>query len=99
MHIKQVVVGITWKPCSVAAPCHGVVAVSSENREITNEDVYTVIDAAQVVSIPPEREIIDVIPKQFIVDGLDEINDPRGMIGVRLEMEGTIITGSKTIIT
>ena len=37
--------------------------------------------------------------KQFIVDGLDEINDPRGMIGVRLEMEGTIITGSKTIIT
>jgi cell division protein FtsA len=39
-----------------------------------------------------------VIPKQFIVDGLDEINDPRGMIGVRLEMEGTIITGSKTIL-
>jgi cell division protein FtsA len=39
-----------------------------------------------------------VIPKQFIVDGLDEINDPRGMIGVRLEMDGTIITGSKTIL-
>ncbi len=56
------------------------------------------MDAAQVVSIPPEREIINVIPKQFIVDGLDEITDPRGMIGVRLEMEGTIITGSKTIL-
>ncbi len=50
-------------------PCHGVVAVSSENSEITNEDVARVIDAAQVISIPPEREIIDVIPKQFIVDG------------------------------
>src|SRR5699024_5904392 len=53
---------------------------------------------AQVISIPPEREIIDVIPQQFIVDGLDEITDPRGMIGVRLEMEGTIITCSKTVL-
>src|SRR5699024_6399964 len=79
-------------------PCHGVVAVQSENREISDEDVTRVIDGAQVMSIPPEREIIDVIPKQFIVDGLDEITDPRGMIGVRLEMEGTIITCSKTVL-
>lgn len=50
------------------------------------------------MSIPPDREIIDVIPKQFIVDGLEGINDPRGMIGVRLEMEGTIITGSRTVL-
>src|SRR5690625_5186412 len=46
----------------------------------------------------PEREIIDVIPQQFIVDGLEEITDPRGMIGVRLEMEGSIITCSKTVL-
>jgi len=78
--------------------CHGVVAVQSENREIGNEDVKRVIDGAQVMSIPPEREIIDVIPKQFIVDGQDGITDPRGMIGVRLEMEGTVITCSKTIL-
>jgi cell division protein FtsA len=97
MKINQVIVGVTGNHVSLM-PCHGVVAVSSDNREITNEDVARVIDAAQVISIPPEREIIDVIPKQFIVDGLDEINDPRGMIGVRLEMEGTIITGSKTIL-
>src|SRR5699024_11095475 len=57
-----------------------------------------VIEGAQVMSIPPEREIIDVIPKQFVVDGFDEISDPRGMIGVRLEMEGTIITTSKTVL-
>ena len=44
------------------------------------------------------REIIDVISKQFIVDGYDEINDPRGMLGVRLEVEGTIITTSRTIL-
>src|SRR3954462_2605290 len=85
--LKRVVVGVTGNHFHLQA-CHGVVAVSSENREISNEDVRRVIEAAQVISIPPEREIIDVIPRQFIVDGLDEINDPRGMLGVRLEMEG-----------
>ncbi|WP_246940165.1 cell division protein FtsA [Bacillus pinisoli] len=95
--INRVVVGVAGNHIQLQA-CHGVVAVSSENREITNDDILRVIDAAQVISIPPEREIIDVIPRQFIVDGLDEINDPRGMIGVRLEMEGTIITGSKTVL-
>lgn len=97
MKIDRVIVGINGNHIQLQ-PCHGVVAVSSENREIGNEDIRRVIDAAQVVSIPPEREIVDVIPKQFIVDGLDEINDPRGMIGVRLEMEGTIITCSKTML-
>ncbi|WP_019152869.1 cell division protein FtsA [Robertmurraya massiliosenegalensis] len=97
MEISQVIVGVTGNHV-LLQPCHGVVAVSSDNREISNDDVARVLDAAQVVSIPPEREIIDVIPRQFIVDGLDEITDPRGMIGVRLEMEGTIITGSKTIL-
>ncbi|KUP07024.1 cell division protein FtsA [Bacillus coahuilensis m2-6] len=97
MNIKQVIVGISGNHVALQ-PCHGIVAVSSDNREITNEDVGRVLDAAQVVSIPPDREIINVIPKQFIVDGLDEITDPRGMIGVRLEIEGTIITGSKTIL-
>ncbi|PGT81842.1 cell division protein FtsA [Bacillus sp. AFS040349] len=95
--LTRVVVGVTGNHVQLQN-CHGVVAVSSENREISNEDVRRVIEAAQVISIPPEREIIDVIPRQFIVDGLDEINDPRGMLGVRLEMEGTIITGSKTIL-
>ncbi|MDX8364978.1 cell division protein FtsA [Cytobacillus sp. IB215665] len=95
--IQSVVVGVSANSVQLQ-DAHGVVAVSSENREINDQDVARVIEAAQVVSIPPEREIIDVIPKQFIVDGLDEINDPRGMLGVRLEMEGTIITGSKTIL-
>lgn len=97
VEIESVIVGVGGNHIQLQ-PCHGVVAVSSEDREIRNDDVYRVIDAAEVVSIPPEREIIDVIPTQFIVDGLDEITDPRGMIGVRLEMEGTIVTGSKTIL-
>ncbi|HHY74533.1 MAG TPA: cell division protein FtsA [Bacillus bacterium] len=97
MDIRHVVVGVAGNHVQLI-PCHGVVAVSSENREIGNEDIARVIDAAQVMSIPPEREIIGVVPHQFIVDGLEGINDPRGMIGVRLEVEGTIVTGSRTIL-
>lgn len=97
MNIKNVIVAVNGHHIQLH-PCHGVVAVQSDDREITNDDVTRVIDGAQVMSIPPEREIIDVIPKQFIVDGQDEITDPRGMIGVRLEMEGTIITCSKTLL-
>lgn len=97
IHIDQVIVGINGSHVHLQ-PCHGVVAVSSDDKEIEEEDIHRVMDAAQVISIPPEREIVDVIPKQFIVDGLDEITDPRGMIGVRLEMEGTIITCSKTML-
>jgi cell division protein FtsA len=97
MQIERVVVGVNGNQIQLQST-HGVVAVSSETREIDNEDISRVIEAAQVVSIPPEREIVDVIPKQFIVDGLDGINDPRGMLGVRLEMEGTIITCSRTVL-
>ncbi|RSL31307.1 cell division protein FtsA [Salibacterium salarium] len=97
LDIEQVVVGVNGNHIDMQT-CSGVVAVSSPDREIRNEDIERVMDAAQVLSIPPEREIIDVIPAQFIVDGLDGINDPRGMLGVRLEMEGTIITGAKTAI-
>ncbi|MFC3882665.1 cell division protein FtsA [Bacillus songklensis] len=97
IEIQRVVVGVSGNHVQLQK-CHGVVAVSSENREIKNEDVMRVIDAAQVMSIPPDREVIDVIPTQFIVDGLEGITDPRGMLGVRLEMEGTLITGSRTIL-
>jgi cell division protein FtsA len=97
MSIDRVIVSVNGNHVQLHH-CHGVVAVQSEDREITDDDITRVIDGAQVMSIPPEREIIDVIPKQFIVDGLDEITDPRGMIGVRLEMEGTVITSSKTVL-
>ncbi|QHN50866.1 cell division protein FtsA [Geobacillus stearothermophilus] len=97
LSIRRVIVGVAGSHIQLH-DCHGIVAVASENREISDEDVARVIDAAQVVSIPPDREIISVVPRQFIVDGLDGIHDPRGMIGVRLEMEGTMVTGAKTIL-
>ncbi|MBD8025856.1 cell division protein FtsA [Ureibacillus sp. Re31] len=95
--IDEVVLGIPANQTTLQ-PVKGVVAVNSENREITDEDLERVIESAQVMSIPPERELVNLIPRQFIVDNLDEIKDPRGMIGIRLEMDATMITTSKTLV-
>lgn len=97
MEVREVVLGIPANQTALQ-PVKGVVAVNSENREITDEDLERVIESAQVMSIPPERELVNIIPKQFIVDNLDEIKDPRGMIGIRLEMDATMITTSRTLL-
>jgi len=74
----------------------GVVAVASSDQEIVRSDVDRVIEAARAVSMPADREIIHVIPKNFKVDSQDGVNDPVGMTGVRLEAEAHIITGLTT---
>ncbi|NOY10044.1 MAG: cell division protein FtsA [Spirochaetes bacterium] len=74
----------------------GVVAVTGRNREITKEDVDRVIDAARAIVIPMDREVLHVIPQEFIVDEQGGIKNPLGMIGVRLESEVHIITGAVT---
>ncbi|MCX7950812.1 MAG: cell division protein FtsA [Clostridiales bacterium] len=76
----------------------GVIAVSREDREITKEDVSRVLEAAKVVAIPQDKEIIDIIPEQFIVDGYDEIRDPIGMVGVRLEVDANLVVASCTTV-
>ncbi|WP_166243841.1 cell division protein FtsA [Paenibacillus turpanensis] len=97
IQISDVYVGISGNHIQLQSS-HGVVAVSNEDREIGEEDIDRVLQAAKVVALPPEREIVTVVPKQYIVDGLEDIQDPRGMIGVRLEVEATIVTGAKTAI-
>ncbi|GMK42988.1 MULTISPECIES: cell division protein FtsA [Paenibacillus] len=97
IQISDVYVGIQGNHIALQTN-RGVVAVSNEDREIGEEDIERVIQAAKVVALPPEREIINLVPKQFLVDGLEGISDPRGMIGVRLEVEATIVTGAKTAI-
>lgn len=72
---------------------HGVVAVSPVGSEITPEHVARVIEAARAVSLSSSREIIHVIPRDFIVDSQDGIKDPVGMSGIRLEVETNIIHG------
>ncbi len=74
----------------------GVVAVTGKGREIAREDVDRVIDAAKAIVIPMDREVLHVIPQEFIVDEQGAIRNPLGMIGVRLEAEVHIITGAVT---
>jgi cell division protein FtsA len=74
----------------------GVVAVAGPENEITEDDVRRVIDAAKAVVMPIDREIIHIIPQEFIVDDQRGIKDPLGMSGVRLETEVHIVTGAIT---
>lgn len=76
----------------------GVVAVSGANSEITPDDIARVNDAAQAVSLPSSREIIHVLPREYIVDRQKGISDPTGMTGVRLEVEANIVHGGSTSI-
>lgn len=76
----------------------GVVAVGNPEGEITQDDVYRVIEAARAVSLPSSREIIHVIPREYIVDSQSGVRDPLGMTGVRLEAEAHLITGSTAVM-
>lgn len=76
----------------------GVVAVSEPEGEIIQEDVERVIEAARAISLSNSREIIHVIPREYMVDNQGGIKDPVGMTGVRLEAEAHLITGSSTAI-
>lgn len=71
---------------------NGVVAI--KDREVRIEDIERAIDAAKAVAIPADRELIHVIPQEFIVDDQDGIKDPVGITGVRLEVKVHIVTGS-----
>jgi cell division protein FtsA len=76
----------------------GVVAVSGKNKEITPEDIERVIDQSKAVSIPPDREIIHIIPQEFVVDEQDGIKDPLGMSGIKLEVNVHIVTSATTSV-
>ena len=70
--VERVVLGVPANQVALQ-PVKGVVAVNGENREITDDDLTRVIESAQVMSIAPERELVNLLPTQFIVDHLDGI--------------------------
>ena len=72
----------------------GVVAVSGKGREVTPLDIKRVLEAARAIAIPMDREILHVIPQNYMVDDKVGIRDPRDMIGVRLEADVHIVTAS-----
>lgn len=73
-------------------------SISNGNREITQKDVDNLLYAVRDVEIDEDRQLIDVIPRQFIIDGYDEIIDPTGMVGTRLEVDADIIAGKITSV-
>ncbi|MEX2247151.1 MAG: cell division protein FtsA [Dehalococcoidia bacterium] len=76
----------------------GIIAIPDRTRPIMPDDVARVLDGARVVSIPTNREIIHVIPRYYVVDGQDNVSDPVGMYGTRLDVETHIITGVDSAI-
>lgn len=70
----------------------GVIAI--KNREVTTEDLQRVIDAAKAIAIPMDREVLHILPQEFIIDDQDGIREPLGMSGVRLEAKVHIVTGA-----
>lgn len=72
----------------------GVIAISAANREINDDDRLRVEEAATVVKLPPNREIVQVFAKNYALDGQSNIKDPIGMRGVRLEVDTHIVTAS-----
>ncbi len=71
----------------------GVITINNKDKEITLKDVERLLEDCQRIMLPPDQQIIHVIPQEFVVDGQDGISDPVGMSGMRMEAEVHIITG------
>jgi cell division protein FtsA len=72
----------------------GIAAISDRDHAISQDDIDRALDAARGLSIPTNREILHIIPRYYVVDGQDNVSDPLGMFGQRLDVEAHIITGS-----
>jgi cell division protein FtsA len=77
---------------------HGVVAISTPTRQISDDDRMRVEEAATVINLPANREIIQVFAKNYRIDGQDNIKDPVGMQGVRLEVETLVVTAGTPLL-
>ena len=76
----------------------GVVAVSGRDRTVTQEDIDRVMEAARAVNIPNDREILHVLPQEYVLDDQGSISSPMGMTGSRLEANVHIITAASTSV-
>lgn len=93
VHIKAATVNINGSHVS-GTNSKGVIAISTANKEITNEDRMRAEEAATIIQMPANREIIQVFAKNYRLDGQDNIKDPVGMQGVRLEVDTHILTAA-----
>jgi cell division protein FtsA len=72
----------------------GLTALPHANRPITDDDVERALDSARTIAIPSNREVIHVLPRHYVVDGTEQVSNPVGMHGHRLDVEAHVITGA-----
>jgi cell division protein FtsA len=95
--INELIVGVPSNELQINS-CYGGISINKNQQEIGNEDVQQVVAKAIEGSLNQEREVVNVTPEEFTVDGFDEIKDPRGMIGNRIEFRGTITSVPRSIL-
>ncbi|RMF90304.1 MAG: cell division protein FtsA [Nitrospinota bacterium] len=93
VHLDSVYVGIAGGHIK-GFNSHGIIAI--KNGEVTPADIERVVDAAKAVAMPVDREVIHILPQEFIIDDQDGIREPLGMAGVRLEAKVHIVTSAVT---
>lgn len=76
----------------------GVIAVSRADGEVSEADTERALEAARAIALPPNRELIHVIPRKYVIDGQEGVTDPVGMSGIRLEVETLVIGGATSAI-
>lgn len=76
----------------------GMISVSGDDHEVSPDDVKRVLQEARTVPLSSDRTIIDVLPKEFIVDGVGGVKDPVGMSGIRLEVKANLVIGAVAAI-
>jgi len=95
--IDSAVVGLSG-PFIESEQSRGVIAVSKPDGEISLEDITRVIDAAKAIPSKPNREVLHILPINFIIDGTEVVKDPIGMTGIRLEVIANIVSASSNAV-
>ena len=95
--INELIVGIPANNLHISS-CYGSISINQNHQEITDEDVQNVVGKAIEGNLNQERQVLNLTLEEFVVDGFDEIKDPRGMIGNRIEFRGTMTSIPRSIL-
>ncbi|WP_080146177.1 cell division protein FtsA [Marinilactibacillus piezotolerans] len=97
LEIQDLVVGIPANGVEII-PFNGYIQIDDSSQEISDQDVEQLIRETCLTKVPSDKEMISIMVEEFLVDGFDEIKDPRGMVGERLELYGTMLAIPKSIV-
>jgi len=95
--INELIVGVPTNDLQINS-CYGSLSINKNHQEITDADVQNVVNKAIEGNVNSNREVVTVTPEEFMLDGFDEIKDPRGMIGDRIEFRGTMTQAPRSIL-